>query len=155
MPQLLLLESLAEKGGKRANPKPEAILKWAHTPIAMLGSLWEGERQGWLSDKPEEKRPPVYILICETTQIAKVVYEWLAEDKQPTGIPSAHLSELRNRDGKQVTIRVDTKVVEETDSGTAKADEVSWMRATLDTVGMQDWPRDTQARAKAGRLAQP
>ncbi len=31
----------AERGGKRANPKPEAILKWAHTPIAMLGGLWE------------------------------------------------------------------------------------------------------------------
>jgi len=31
----------AERGGIRANPKPEAILKWAHTPIAMLGGLWE------------------------------------------------------------------------------------------------------------------
>src|SRR2546427_12854318 len=35
----------AERGGKRANPKPEAILKWAHTPIAMLGGLWE-KKQG-------------------------------------------------------------------------------------------------------------
>src|SRR4030095_14197655 len=34
----------AERGGRRANPKPEAILKWAHTPIAMLGGLWGGVR---------------------------------------------------------------------------------------------------------------
>ncbi len=33
----------AERGGKRVNPKPEAIVKYAHTPIAMLGSLWEVE----------------------------------------------------------------------------------------------------------------
>ncbi len=37
LPQL----TSAERGGTRANPKPEAILKYAHTPIAMLGGLWE------------------------------------------------------------------------------------------------------------------
>ena len=37
----------AERGGKRANPKPEAILKWAHTPIAMLGGLWEATTAEW------------------------------------------------------------------------------------------------------------
>jgi type III restriction enzyme len=29
----------AERGGKKTNPKPEAILKYAHAPIAMLGGL--------------------------------------------------------------------------------------------------------------------
>jgi type III restriction enzyme len=29
--------SPAERGGKKGSPKPEAILKWANTPIAMLG----------------------------------------------------------------------------------------------------------------------
>jgi type III restriction enzyme len=58
----------AERGGKRGHVKPEAILKWAHTPIAMLGSLWDAERRRWLADKPEENRPPVYILICKTTK---------------------------------------------------------------------------------------
>ncbi len=31
----------AERGAKRANPKPEAILKWADHPIRMLAGLWE------------------------------------------------------------------------------------------------------------------
>lgn len=37
----------AERGGKRGIPKPEAILKWAHSPIAMLAGLWEELWQEW------------------------------------------------------------------------------------------------------------
>src|SRR5208337_4685240 len=70
----------AERGGKRTNPKPEAILKWAHTPIAMLGGLWEATTAEW-SKNPDEKRRPVFIIVCKTTLLAKVLYEWLAEDK--------------------------------------------------------------------------
>ena len=62
----------AERGGKKANPKPEAILKYAHHPIAMLGGLWEKEREDWLQNL-EETRPPVFILVCKNTQIAKVL----------------------------------------------------------------------------------
>jgi type III restriction enzyme len=76
----------AERGGKKASPKPEAILKYAHHPIAMLGGLWEKEREDWVANR-EDPRPPVFILVCKNTQIAKVLYEWLAEDKAPTGIP--------------------------------------------------------------------
>ena len=136
----------AERGGTRANPKPEAILKWANTPIAMLGGLWNEERQRWREERSEDTRPPVFIIICKTTKIAKVVHEWIGEDSPPTGIPSANLPELRNTAERTVTIRVDTKVVEDTDSGSAKADEVAWMRQTLDTVGKLDWTRDTQGR---------
>jgi type III restriction enzyme len=137
----------SERGGKRANPKPEAILKWANTPIAMLGGLWEEERGRWLLERSHDPRPPVFIIICKTTKIAKVVHEWIADDKPPSGIPSSNLPGLRNADGRLVTIRVDTKVVEETDSGAAKVDEVAWMRVTLDTVGHTDWTRDGQGRA--------
>jgi type III restriction enzyme len=133
----------AERGGKRADPKPEAILKYAHTPIAMLGGLWEKETERWAED-PDEKRRPVFILVCKTTRLARVVYDWLAEDKSPIGIPSAKIDGFRNRDGVINTIRVDTKVVHETDTGEAKSDEVRWMRLTLDTVGRQRWPADRQ-----------
>lgn len=135
----------AERGGRRANPKPEAILKWANVPIAMLGGLWEEMRQAW-SQNEHDPRPPVFILVCKNTKLAKVVYEWLAEDRSPADIPSAHLSELRNQDGSVRTIRVDSKVVQESDSDEAKSDEVRWMRLTLDTVGKIDWPKDKQGR---------
>ncbi len=134
----------AERGGKKANPKPEAILKYAHHPIAMLGGLWEKEREDWVKDR-EDPRPPVFILVCKNTQIAKVLYEWLAEDKAPTGIPPVKLEGFRN-DGRQNTIRVDSKVVRESDSGETKNDEVRWMRFTLDTVGKTAWPIDRVGR---------
>ncbi len=136
----------AEKGGKRGSVKPEAVLKWAHHPIAMLGGLWEDLRREW-EKRSDDPRPPVFILVCKNTKIAKLVYEWLAEDRAPAGIPPANLAGFRNRDGRAVTIRVDSKVVHETDTGEAKSDESRWMRVTLDTVGKTDWPRDGQGRA--------
>jgi type III restriction enzyme len=135
----------AERGGRRANPKPEAILKWAHTPIAMLGGLWADLHREWERSR-DDPRPPVFILVCKNTRIAKVVYEWLAEDQAPTGIPPIHIAGFRNQDGQQNTIRVDSKVVHETDTGEAKSDEAEWMRLTLDTVGKIDWQRDRQGR---------
>jgi len=134
----------AERGGARGTVKPEAVLKWAHTPIAMLGGLWEVLRGEW--ESRGESRPPVFIIVCKNTRIAKVVYEWLAEGQNPTGVPSAGLDGFRNRNGQLNTIRVDTKVVHETDSGNAKSDDSAWMRLTLDTVGKQEWPKDRQGR---------
>ncbi|MEZ4478276.1 MAG: DEAD/DEAH box helicase family protein [Nitrospira sp.] len=134
----------AERGGKKASPKPEAILKYAHHPIAMLGALWEKEREDWVANR-EDPRPPVFILVCKNTQIAKVLYEWLAEDKAPTGIPPVKIEGFKNN-GRQFTIRVDSKVVRESDSGESKSDEVRWMRFTLDTVGKQAWPVDRVGR---------
>jgi type III restriction enzyme len=134
----------AERGGKKASPKPEAILKYAHHPIAMLGGLWEKEREDWVANR-EDPRPPVFILVCKNTQIAKVLYEWLAEDKAPTGIPPVKIESFKNN-GRQHTIRVDSKVVHESDSGESKNDEVRWMRFTLDTVGKLAWPTDRVGR---------
>ncbi len=136
----------AERGGKRANPKPEAILKYAFTPIAMLAGLWDEMRKEWEEDR-EDPRPPVFILVCKNTKIAKTVYEWLADDAAPVGIPSAGIDGFRNKNGSQFTIRVDSKVVHETDTEGAKSDENRWMRLMLDTVGRQEWPKDKQGRS--------
>ena len=148
----------AERGGRRARVKPEAVLKYAHTPLAMLGGLWEALRREW--ERQGESRPPVFVVVCKNTALAKVVHQWLAEDKAPVGIPPARLDGLRNADGDIRTIRVDSKMVRESDSGRARSDEDRWMRMTLDTVGKTDWPRDGQGRplypegfeALAGRL---
>jgi type III restriction enzyme len=133
----------AERGAQKASPKPEAVLKYAHHPIAMLGSLWEETRREW--QQAGQERPPVFILVCKNTQIAKVVYEWLANNQAPVGIPPANIEGFRNN-GQHYTIRVDSKVSWETDTGEAASDEVRWMRFTLSTVGKTDWPRDSQKR---------
>jgi type III restriction enzyme len=135
----------AERGAAHGNPRPEAILKHANHPISLLGANWEEHRASWEENK-EDPRPPVFILVCKTTKIAKVIYEWIAENKPPVGIPSCGLSALRNTPDVCYTIRVDSKVVHETDSAEAKSDESAWMRFTLDTVGKLRWPEDSQAR---------
>lgn len=135
----------AERGGKRAAPKPEAILKWANTPIAMLGGLWEELRRQW-EQTGAEQRPPVFILVCKNTALANVVYEWLANGRSPAGIPPANLPGFRNSASQINTIVVHSKVVQETDTGEAKSDEARWMRFTLDTVGRREWPRDRFGR---------
>ena len=110
--------------------------------------------------------PAVFILVCKNTRIAKVIHEWLAEGKGPLGIPPANIEGFRNRNGVASTIRVDSKVVHETDTGEAKSDESRWMRLTLDTVGKLSWPTDTLGRPiypegfeelakKLGRLLHP
>jgi type III restriction enzyme len=135
----------AERGGKNASVKPEAILKYAHHPIAMLAASWEKELVERVT-RTGDPRPPVFILVCKSTPIAKVVYEWIAEGRPPFGIPKLDVEAFRNRDGELRTLRVDSKVVNETDTGEAKDAEVRWMRITLDTVGSLGWPLDQAGR---------
>ncbi len=136
----------AERGGSRASAKPEAVLKFANTPITMLATLWQEELEKSQA-AGSDPRPPVFIIVCKNTSLAKIIYEWLAEDRPPVGIPSAKIDGFRNTDGRQYTIRVDSKVVAETDDleGT-KSDESRWLRFTLDTVGKVAWPSDRLGR---------
>lgn len=139
----------AERGGRRANPKPEAVLKWAHIPTAAIAGDWEKTRLEWAAG--DEKRPPVLIVVCKDTKLAKVVYEWIAEGWSSYDVPVLGMESLRNRDGATYTIRVDSKVVAETDAGGgegggSKIEDARWMRFTLDTVGLRAWPRDSQGR---------
>jgi type III restriction enzyme len=140
LPQL----SGAERGASRAAPKPEAILKYAFTPIAMLAGLWEKEWQEWTAQG--EMRPPVFIIVCKNTSLSKVIYEWMGENKCPVGIPPLRIAGLKNTKENAYTIRVDTKVVSETDSENSRDDDKRWMRFTLDTVGRLEWPTDWQGR---------
>jgi len=76
----------SERGGHKGTVKPEAVLKWSHTPIALLGGLWEELRKEW-ERRPDDPRPPVFVLVCKNTRIAKLAWEWLALDEPPPGIP--------------------------------------------------------------------
>jgi type III restriction enzyme len=135
----------AERGAKKTSPKPEAILKFAHTPVAMLVAEWEKTRKEWKKNEDDD-RPPVFILVCKNTRIAKVIYEWIAEDKRPAGISSLDIQSLRNKQEETYTIRVDSKVVGESETENSQDDEMRWMRFTLDTVGKKNWPADSQGK---------
>jgi len=143
-----ILEKLTprERGGKRGSPKPEAILKYAHHPVAMLGGQWEDTREAWRKNEDDD-RPPVFIIVCKNTKIADVIYRWLANDECPSGVPPVGVPGFANTNGEVNTIRIDSKVIQETDElEGAKSDETKWMRLTLDTVGRLEWPTDRQGR---------
>lgn len=135
-----------EKGGRKAVVDPEAVLRWSNVPIQISGDDWRATFEEWAST-PDEPRPPVFILVCKNTRLAQVIYEWLAEGWSSLEVPPSPLAELRNEGGATRTIRVDSKVVSETNTETAKSDETAWMRVTLDTVGKLEWPLDDQGRA--------
>ncbi len=138
--------SAAERGGRRANPKPDAVLREAATPIQLLAFSWEEIRKAWREG--DETRPPVLIIVCKNTKLAAVIHSWLAEGVGPANVPPLDLASLRNTPGHQYTIRVDSKVVgESTELEGGKDDESRWMRLTLDTVGKSEWPADPQGRA--------
>lgn len=128
-----------EKGGRKAIVNPEAVLRWANTAIQITGDDWRETLEGW-GATTDEVRPPVLILVCKNTKLAKVVYEWLAEGWSSLDVPPSPIDELRNTDGEVRTIRVDSKVIAETDTDGPKQEETTWMRLTLDTVGKVEWP---------------
>jgi type III restriction enzyme len=152
----------AERGGRRANPKPEAVLRYAEHPIRLLALSWDELRNEWAGEGDDE-RPPVLILVCKNTRLASILYGWIAEGEAPPGVPPAAFEGLGNEEGVRNTIRVDSKVVAETEVEGAKNDEHRWMRFTLDTVGKRDWTRDDQGRPVypegfeelAGKLGRP
>jgi type III restriction enzyme len=131
-----------EKGGRRGQVKPEAVLKWAQQPIAQLAGLWRETFLAWEQEASEGKRrpvPPVFIIVCRDTRLAKVVHEWIAGEG---GGSPALLEEFRNRNGQEYTVRIDSKVVEEIAAGVAKSDESRRLRFVLDTIGKTAWPGD-------------
>jgi type III restriction enzyme len=121
-------------------------VKYASTPIAMLAGLWEETRRDWEREHGNDLRPPVFIVVCKNVKIAQALYEWLGENKPPTEVAPANIEGFKNTPDRINTIRVDSKVVHETDTGDAKNDRSTWMRITLDTVGKPEWPHDRQGR---------
>jgi type III restriction enzyme len=93
-----------------------AVLKHLHTPLSLLGGQWEELRKEWEQNHDDE-RTPVLIIVGKNTNIAKCIYEWIAEDIKPGYLPSCSLTTLRNTETETNTIRVDSKVVEEIEYG--------------------------------------
>ena len=144
LPQL----TTAERGGRHASPRPEAILKFAHTPIALLAGEYGETFQEWATDLISHPTPPVFIVVCRNTRLAGVVQQWISGEATPLNIPPANLELFRNEPGQVRTIRVDTKVIEDTNQEGAKDENLRWMRYTLDTVGRDIWPQDSQGRVQ-------
>ena len=102
----------AERGGKKANPKPEAILKYAATPIPMLAGLWEDLLAEWERDVDEEPATAgVHPGLQEHSDRQSDLRVARPKTRRRSGIPPAKIAGFLNTDRRTNTIRVDSKVV--------------------------------------------
>jgi type III restriction enzyme len=80
--------------------------------------------------------PPVFIIVCRDTTIAKAMHGWLAEGDAQYG---AGVPEFRNAVGEERSVRIDSKVGEDIAAGGSN-DETRRLRFVLETVGKTEWP---------------
>jgi type III restriction enzyme len=116
------------------------VMRYATAPIMVLAASWRETLAKWKARFAEGSRtddvPPVFIIVCRDTTIAKALYAWLAEGDLQYG---AGVSEFRNQPGREMTVRIDSKVGEDIAAGGTQ-DETRRLRFVLETVGKTTWP---------------
>lgn len=116
------------------------VMRYATAPIILLAGEWRRTLALWKEHFEAGSRvdnvPPVFIIVCRDTTLAKAMYEWLAlgDDQYGAGIP-----EFRNKPGREMTVRIDSKVGEDIAAGGSK-DETRRLRFVLETIGRTAWP---------------
>lgn len=122
----------SERQTARRRAKPESVLREAEGALATLASEWKKTFAEF--EKAGSPVPPVMIVVCDNTDLSKLVYEHIAGGNV--------LGELANREDKQVAIRIDTKLLSEAEStveGETKKEAAERLRKTVDTVGKTEW----------------
>ena len=116
------------------------VMRYATAPIVTLAASWRETLAAWKKHFEQGSRrhdvPPVFIIVCRDTTIARAMYSWLAEGDAQFG---AGVPEFRNAPGREMTVRIDSKVGEEIAAG-GTSDESRRLRFVLETIGKTEWP---------------
>lgn len=116
------------------------VMRYATAPIVTLAASWRETLARWKQHFAEGNRrhdvPPVFIIVCKDTTIAKAMHAWLAEGDAQYG---AGVPEFRNAPGREMTIRIDSKVEQDIEAG-GSSDEARRLRFVLETIGKTEWP---------------
>jgi type III restriction enzyme len=136
------VQEQAERDGVGSDLTPADIVRYAAQPIMLLAQEWRKTAAEW-EDKfnagtRRSNVPPVFIIVCRNTALAKILYEWLANNEGGFG---QGLPEFRNSIGQEMTVRIDSKVAEDLAAGGSE-DEVRRLRFVLETIGRTSWPGD-------------
>ncbi len=115
--------------GRGRKPKPEAVLREADGALKQLAGEWQNEFRRFQRDGFEF--PPCMIVVCNDTNLATLIHEYIAQ--QGAVFPEL----LQNRDGQEVTIRIDSKLLAEAEAreGESKQDAAAALRHKVNTVG--------------------
>ncbi len=151
-------------GGK---PKPAVVYRKAEDALLTLAGEWKQKLEQVASSAPgQDQTPPVMIIVCDNTDIAKEFYRTISgeelieadipdeedddEDETPKkrkkkpkakkhyGAGLQGFPELWNRDGAEVTLRIDSKLLaaaESEDPNTTKKEVAEELRKIVSTVG--------------------
>jgi type III restriction enzyme len=150
-------------GGK---PKPEVVYRKAEDALLTLAGEWKERFDLMSASAPgQERTPPVLIIVCDNTDIAKHFHQTISgeelieadalddedddDDETPrrrkkpkaqkhygTGLPG--FPELWNRKGAEVTLRIDSHLLaaaESEDPKATKKDAAEELRKIVSTVG--------------------
>ncbi|CCW33858.1 DNA/RNA helicase, superfamily II [Chthonomonas calidirosea] len=132
----------SERQTVRRRAKPESVLREAQDALATLASEWKRTFEEFR--KADSPVPPVLIVVCDNTDLAKLVHEHIAKGNV--------LAELENRDGQpEVTFRIDTKLLAEAEAaveGETKQEAAERLRKVVDTVGKTEWEGDGEPPGK-------
>ncbi len=108
------------------------MLREAEGALATLASQWKRTLEEF--QRANSPVPPVLIVVCDNTDLAKLGHEHMARGNV--------LAELENRQGHEVTFRIDTKLLAEAESaieGERKKEAAERLRKVLDTIGKTEW----------------
>jgi len=133
------VQAKAKEDGYGTNVTPEIVMNYASAPINLLATEWHQRFLEWEQHSKKSQKhpvPPVFIVVCRDTAVAREVHSWLANGKDSYGVSPPW---FRNAPGQEVTVRIDSKVIEDIEAGGTK-DETRRLRFILDTVGKAEWP---------------
>lgn len=133
------VQAKAKEDGLGSTITPEIVMNYASAPINLLAAEWHQRFLEWEQFSKQQQKhpvPPVFIVVCRDTAVAREVHSWLAVGNDSYGLSPAY---FRNAPGQEVTVRIDSKVIEDIEAGGTK-DETRRLRFILDTVGKAEWP---------------
>jgi type III restriction enzyme len=122
----------SERQTARRRAKPESVLREAEGALATLASEWKKTFEEF--QRAGSPVPPVIIVVCDNTDLAKLVHEHIARGNV--------LPELANGPDGEMTFRIDTKLLAEAEAaieGETKAEAAERLRKVVDTIGKTEW----------------
>ncbi len=131
----------SERQTARRRAKPESVLREAESAIATLASEWKETFDAF--QQVGSPVPPVMIVVCDNTDLAKLVHEHIASGKV--------ISELKNAGNREVTFRIDTKLLEQAESaveGETRQETAERLRLIVDTIGKVEWEGEGEPPGK-------
>jgi type III restriction enzyme len=124
-----------ERATARRKPKPEAVVREAEGALQQLAGEWKRKFEEW--EKQGYHVPPAMIAVCDNTNIARLLYEFIAE--QGRVFPEL----LQNQPGQDVTLRIDSKLLEEAEGateGVSRQQAAESLRRKVASVGKPGEP---------------